>query len=222
MKSLSALLIRDLRVVFRQPGDLLQPLVFFVMVVALFPLAISPEKELLQTLAPGVIWVAALLSTLVSLEMLFKTDFRDGTLEQQVLAPVPLSLLVFAKVLAHWTVSGLPLVLLSPVLGLMFFVNGDTQWVIIVGLLMGTLVFSFIGAIGAALTVGLKKGGVLLSILVLPLYLPVLIFASSAATAAGAGLPVAGHLAILGAILALTLSLAPLAIAVALRISLSS
>jgi len=222
MKNLLALLMRDLRVVFRQPGDLLQPLVFYVMVVALFPLAVSPEKELLQTLAPGVIWVAALLSTLVSLEMLFKTDFRDGTLEQQLLTPVPLPLLVFAKVFAHWAVSGLPLVLLSPVLGIMFFVNGATQWIIIAGLLMGTLVFSFMGAIGAALTVGLKKGGVLLSILVLPLYLPVLIFASAAASAAGAGLPVAGHLAILGAILALTLALAPLAIAVALRISLSS
>ena len=214
-------MMRDLRIVFRQPGDLLQPLVFFVMVVSLFPLAISPEKQQLQTLAPGVIWVAALLSTLVSLELLFKADFRDGTLEQQLLAPQSLYLIVFAKVLSHWIISGLPLVLLSPVLGLMFFVTTETQWVLMAGLLLGTLVFSFIGAIGAALTVSLKKGGVLVSILVLPLYLPVLIFAAAAASAAGMGLPVAGHLAILGALLALTLALAPFAVAVALKISLS-
>jgi heme exporter protein B len=212
---------RDMTAAFRHPSDLVNPLIFFVVVVSLFPLAVSPESDFLREIAPGVLWVSALLATLLSLDMLFQSDFQDGTLEQMVLSPQPLYSSILAKVMTHWLLSGLPLTLLSPLLALMLFLPANGTQALMLTLLLGTPVLSFIGAIGSALTVGLRKTGLLLSLLVLPLYIPVLIFASGAVQAAAAGLPIAGHLALLGAMLALAVVLAPLAIASALRISLS-
>lgn len=212
---------RDMTAAFRHPSDLVNPLIFFVVVVTLFPLAVSPESDFLREIAPGVLWVSALLATLLSLDMLFQSDFQDGTLEQMLLSPQPLYSSILAKVSTHWLLSGLPLTLLSPLLALMLFLPPDGILALVLTLLIGTPVLSFIGAIGSALTVGLRKTGLLLSLLVLPLYIPVLIFASGAVQAAVAGLPIAGHLALLGAMLALSVVLAPLAIATALRISLS-
>ncbi|NIP72007.1 MAG: heme exporter protein CcmB, partial [Gammaproteobacteria bacterium] len=177
------------------------------LVVSLFPLGMTPESELLRTLAPGVIWVAALLATLLSLDRMFRSDFEDGALEQMLLAPHPVTVLVLAKVLAHWLVTGLPLLVVAPLLGVLLALPGQA---------LGPLL---VGAIGVALTVGLRKGGALLSLVVLPLYVPVLIFAASAVDAAAAGLPVIGHFYVLGALLVLALTLAPLAAAAALRIS---
>lgn len=216
-----AMIRRDITAAFRHPSDLINPLIFFLVVVTLFPLAVSPESVFLREIAPGVLWVSALLATLLSLDMLFQSDFQDGTLEQMVLSPQPLYVSILAKVMTHWLLSGLPLTLLSPLLALMLFLSADGIQALVLTLLIGTPVLSFIGAIGSALTVGLRKTGILLSLLVLPLYIPVLIFASGAVQAAVAGLPIVGHLALLGAMLALTLVLAPLAIAAALRISLS-
>lgn len=212
---------RDMTAAFRHPSDLVNPLIFFVVVVTLFPLAVSPESDFLREIAPGVLWVSALLATLLSLDMLFQSDFQDGTLEQMLLSPQPLYSSILAKVATHWLLSGLPLTLLSPLLALMLFLPADGIQALMLTLLLGTPILSFIGAIGSALTVGLRKTGLLLSLLVLPLYIPVLIFASGAVQAAVAGLPIVGHLALLGAMLALAVVLAPLAIATALRISLS-
>lgn len=216
-----AMIRRDITAALRHPSDLINPLIFFLVVVTLFPLAVSPESDFLREIAPGVLWVSALLATLLSLDMLFQSDYQDGTLEQMVLSPQPLYVSILAKVMTHWLLSGLPLTLLSPLLALMLFLSADGMQALVITLLIGTPILSFIGAIGSALTVGLRKTGLLLSLLVLPLYIPVLIFASGAVQAAVAGLPIVGHLALLGAILALTLVLAPLAIAAALRISLS-
>ena len=212
---------RDMTAAFRHPSDLVNPLIFFVVVVTLFPLAVTPESDFLREIAPGVLWVSALLATLLSLDMLFQSDFQDGTLEQMLLSPQPLYSAILAKVATHWLLSGLPLTLLSPLLAMMLFLSADGTQALMLTLLLGTPVLSFIGAIGSALTVGLRKTGLLLSLLVLPLYIPVLIFASGAVQAAVAGLPIAGHLALLGAMLALAVVLAPMAIATALRISLS-
>lgn len=216
-----AMIRRDMTAAFRHSSDLVNPLIFFVVVVTLFPLAVTPESAFLREIAPGVLWVSALLATLLSLDMLFQSDFQDGTLEQMLLSPQPLYSAILAKVTTHWLLSGLPLTLLSPLLAMMLFLPADGMKTLMLTLLIGTPVLSFIGAIGSALTVGLRKTGLLLSLLVLPLYIPVLIFASGAVQAATAGLPIAGHLALLGAILALTVVLAPLAIVTALRISLS-
>ena len=216
-----AMIRRDLTAAFRHSSDLVNPLIFFVVVVTLFPLAVTPESTFLREIAPGVLWVSALLATLLSLDMLFQSDFQDGTLEQMLLSPQPLYSAILAKVATHWLLSGLPLTLLSPLLAMMLFLPVDGIQALMLTLLLGTPVLSFIGAIGSALTVGLRKTGLLLSLLVLPLYIPVLIFASGAVQAATAGLPIAGHLALLGAILAMTVVLAPLAIVSALRISLS-
>jgi len=216
-----AMIRRDMTAAFRHPSDLVNPLIFFVVVVTLFPLAVSPDSTFLRDIAPGVLWVSALLATLLSLDMLFQSDFQDGTLEQMLLSPQPLYSAILAKVATHWLLSGLPLTLLSPLLAMMLFLPADGMQALMLTLLLGTPVLSFIGAIGSALTVGLRKTGLLLSLLVLPLYIPVLIFASGAVQAAAAGLPIVGHLALLGAILALTVVLAPLAIVTALRISLS-
>ncbi|MBY4675975.1 heme exporter protein CcmB [Marinobacterium arenosum] len=216
-----AVLKRDLLLAFRRRSDLLNPLIFFLMVASLFPLGISPEPTFLAQLAPGVVWVGALLATLLSMDSLFRSDFDDGTLEQTLLSPQPLFLVVLAKVLAHWMMTGLPLTLMAPLLGVMLFLPAEGMWGLIVSLLLGTPTLSLVGAIGAALTVGLRKGGVLISLLVLPLYIPVLIFGSSAVQAAVTGLPLGGYLALLGAMLALGVVLAPLAIAAALRISVS-
>lgn len=212
---------RELRLALRRRSDLVNPLIFFLMVATLFPLGVSPEPSVLATLAPGVVWVAALLSTLLAMDSLFRSDYEDGSLEQILLSPQPLFVVVFGKVLAHWMMTGLPLTLMAPLIGVMLFLPAEGMGGLVLSLLIGTPTLSLVGAIGAALTVGLRKGGVLISLLVLPLYIPVLIFGTAAVEAAVTGLPVAGHLALLGALLALGAALAPLAIAAALRISVS-
>lgn len=216
-----AMLKRDLQLSLRRKSELLNPLTFFLMVITLFPLGVSPEAGFLAELAPGVLWVAALLATLLSMDSLFRSDFDDGTLEQLLLSPQPLYVAVLAKVLAHWMLTGLALALVAPLIAVMLFLPAEGMPGLLLSLLLGTPTLSLIGAIGAALTVGLRKGGVLISLLVLPLYIPVLIFGTGAVQAAVTGLPLGGYLALLGALLALSLSLAPLAIGAALRISAS-
>ena len=213
------LLTREARLLFRRPADLLNPLVFFGIVVALFPLAVGPESKLLETLSPGLVWVAALLAVLLSLDGLFRSDFEDGSLEQWVLSPHPLPLLVLAKVLAHWLFSGLALVLLAPLLALMLGLPARCVPVLLLSLLLGTPILSLLGAVGAVLTVGLKRGGLLLALLILPLYIPVLILGSGALQSALQGLPVAGHLLWLASLTALAVTLTPFAIAAGLTIS---
>ena len=212
---------RDLLLSYRRKSDLVNPLIFFLMVATLFPLGVSPDPVFLAEVAPGVVWVAALLATLLSMDSLFRSDFEDGTLEQMLLSPQPLYMVVLAKVLAHWMLTGLPLTLLAPLLGVMLFLPADGMSGLVISLLLGTPTLSLVGAIGAALTVGLRKGGVLISLLVLPLYIPVLIFGSAAVQGAVTGLPLGGYFAILGAMLSLGLVMAPLAIGAALRISVS-
>ena len=212
-----ALLRRDLRLAWRQRGQAVNPLIFFVMVTALVPLAVGPEPALLTRLAPGMVWIMALLGTLLAADALFHEDFVDGALEHLVLSPQPLWLLVLAKVTAHWLVIGLPITLLSPLLGLMLALPDAGFMPLLAGLALGTLVFSLLGAVGGALTVALGGRSVLLSLLVLPLYVPVLIFGTSAVTQAVAGGGIGGPLALLGAIAALALAVAPFAAAAALR-----
>ncbi|MCH8496884.1 MAG: heme exporter protein CcmB [Marinobacter sp.] len=220
--AMMAVLRRDLQVSFRQRQDLFNPLLFFVIVVTLFPLGVSPEVSFLQLAGAGVLWVSALLATLLSLDSLFRHDFDDGTLEQLVLQPQPLYMLVLAKVAAHWLVTGLPLILLSPLLGVMVHLDGNSIAILCLTLLVGTPVLSLVGAIGAALTLGLRSGGVLLSLLIIPLYIPVLIFGTGTVAAAADGGSVSGHMALMGAMLVLAVTLAPLAAAASLRISLSN
>lgn len=215
-----ALLRRDLLLAIRKRAELTNPLLFFIIIVSLFPLALGPEPKILQRIAPAVIWVAALLSTLLSLESLFRSDFEDGSLEQMLMSPHPLSLLVFAKTTAHWLTTGFPLFLISPLLAILMNLQGEAMHALWITLLLGTPVLSLVGAIGVALTVGLRRGGVLLSLLILPLYVPVLIFSASAVDSAAAGLPVTGQLYIIAALLSLALVLAPFAAAAALRVSL--
>lgn len=213
------LLRREARLLCRRPAELANPLVFFAIVVALFPLAVGPDSQLLQTLSPGLVWVAALLAVLLSLDGLFRSDLDDGSLEQWVLSPQPLPLLVLAKVLAHWTFSGLALVLLAPVLALMLGLPAHCLPVLLGSLLLGTPVLSLLGAVGAALTVGLKRGGLLLALLILPLYIPVLILGSGALQAALQNMPASGYLLWLASLTALAVTLTPFAIAAGLRIS---
>ncbi len=213
------ILRRDLLLAMRRRSDVFTTLFFFVIVVSLFPLGIGPELETLRLIAPGVFWVAALLASMLALEKLFLVDYQDGALEQMLLAPQPLSLLVLGKVAAHWLVTGLPLVLLSPLLGLQYDLPGEVIGVLVTTLLVGTPALSLIGAIGAALTLGLRGGGVLVSLLVLPLYIPVLIFGAGAVEAEASGLGGAGHLMMLGAIGLGALVAAPLATSAALRVS---
>lgn len=217
---LLAALRRDLLLSFRRRSDVLASLVFFVMVSTLFPLGVGPEKSSLRTMAPGVLWVAALLASTLALTRLFSADLADGTLEQMALSSEPLALIVAGKVLAHWLVSGVPLVLLSPLLALQFGLASDAIGVLSLGLLLGTPVLSLVGAIGAALTLGTRGGGVLLSLLILPLTIPVLIFGAGAVSAQASGLDPQAHLLLLGGLLAASLALAPWATAGALRISL--
>ncbi len=217
----TAVLRRDLLLAFRHRGELANPLLFFVIVTSLFPLGVTPETDILRTMAPGVIWVAALLATLLSLESIFRSDFDDGALEQILLSPHPLPVLVLAKVAAHWLVTGVPIILLGPLLGVLLALPGASLSALFLTLLLGTPVLSLVGAIGVALTVGLRRGGALLSLIILPLYIPLLIFAANAVGAAAAGLPINGQLYFLGALLLLSLSLSPLATAAALRISMS-
>ncbi len=211
--------MRDLTLAMRHRSDVLTTVFFFIIVVSLFPLGVGPEAQLLKEMAAGVVWVAALLASMLSLTRLFADDYHDGTLEQLLLVPQPLSLIVLGKVLAHWIISGLPLVLMSPLLGLQFGLEGDALIMLMLTLLLGTPVLSLVGSIGAALTLGLRGGGVLVSLLVLPLYIPVLIFGAGAVAANAAGMGAEGHLSLMGAILLLALVLAPWASAAALRIS---
>lgn len=214
------IVVRDLTLEWRRRTDILSTLFFFVIVVSLFPLGIGPELALLRTIAPGVVWVAALLAWMLALGRLFTNDFHDGTLEQLLLTPQPLYLIVLGKVMALWLLSGLPLALLAPVLGIQFGLSADTLVVLVVSLLIGTPILGLIGSIGAALTLGLRSGGVLISLLILPLYIPVLIFGAGAVDASIAGLSPQANLSLLGALLAITLVFAPWATSAALRISL--
>lgn len=211
---------RELRIAMRKQTEILNPLWFFLIVITLFPLVIGPEPKLLAKIAPGVAWVAALLSALLSFERLFRDDFIDGSLEQLMISPQHLALSALAKVLAHWLLTGFPLILLSPIAALLLSLDSHIWWALVLTLLLGTPILSCLGAIGVALTVGLRKGGVLLSLLVLPLFIPVLIFSSSALEAAELSLPYNGQLAILGAMLCGAITLSPFAIAASLRISL--
>ena len=217
----AALIRRDMILAYRNHHELANPLAFFLMFASIFPLAINPEPVFLQKMAPGIVWIAALIASLLSLENLFRSDYDDGSIEQWVLSPHPLALLVLAKVVAHWCMSGLPMLLLAPLMGLLLQMPTASITIMEMTLLLGTPSLSLIGAIGVALTVGLKRGGMLLGLLILPLYIPVLIFATSAITAAASGLPVSGQLYFLAAMSLLGVSLAPWAIASALRISVS-
>jgi heme exporter protein B len=217
--AIAALVHRDLLLAWRRPGEALHPLVFYVMVVVLFPLSLGPETGMLQRIAPGIVWVAALLASMLSLENLFHADFEDGSLEQLLLSRHPLVLLALAKISAHWLVTGLPLLLLAPVLGVLMQLPGRALLVLWQSLLLGTPVLSLIGAVAAALTAARRRGGVLTVILVLPLYLPVLILGAAAADAAAGGLPAGTHLQLLGALLLLSATLAPWAVAAAVRIA---
>lgn len=213
------LILREARLLARRPAELANPLVFFAIVIALFPLAVGPETQMLRTLSPGLIWVAALLAVLLSLENLFRSDFEDGSLEQWVVSPHPLTVLVLAKVFAHWLFSGLALVLLSPVLAIMLGLPADRVPILLASLLLGTPILSLLGAVGAALTVGLKRGGILLALLILPLYIPVLILGSGVLQAALQGLPTLGYLLWMASLMMLTITLSPFAIAAGLKIS---
>lgn len=219
MNAVLLTLRRDLLLAARRRSEVLTALFFFVVVVSLFPLGIGPEPAQLRRIAPGVLWVAALLATLLGLPRLFAADHADGTLEQMALSPEPFALLMAGKVAAHWLLCGLPLVLLAPVLGLQFGLDADALGVLMVSLLIGTPLLSLIGAIGAALTLGVRGGGVLLSLLVLPLFIPALVFGAGAVEAHSAGLGVRGHFSVLGAMLAIALFFAPWATTSALRIA---
>lgn len=210
---------RDLLVALRHRADLLTTLVFFAIVASLFPLGVGSDTALLRLMGPGVVWVAALLASMLALTRLFASDYGDGTLEQLALSPHPLTLLVLAKTGAHWLASGLPLVIIAPLLGLQFDLNADAQLVLLASLLLGTPTLSLIGAVGAALTLGVRGGGALLSLLVLPLYVPVLIFGAGAVEASAAGLDAGAHLSLLGALLLVALVFAPWATAVSVRIA---
>jgi heme exporter protein B len=220
VKAFLGILRRDLLLAMRRKAEVLTALFFFVIVSSLFPLGIGPEPALLRKIGPGVLWVGALLATMLGLQRMFAADHADGTLEQMVLSSAPLPLLVAGKIAAHWLVSGLPVVLLAPVLGLQFDLDADALVVLTAGLLVGTPVLSLLGAIGAALTLGVRGGGALLSLLVLPLYIPTLIFGAGAVQAHLSGQGAGGHLSLLGALLAVSLFFAPWATTAALRISL--
>ena len=215
------LLRRDLLLALRNRAEYAVPLLFFVLVITLFPLALGAEPVLLARIAPGIIWVAALLASMLSLESIFRSDFDDGSLEQILLSAHPAGVLVLAKVGAHWLVTGLPLLIIAPLLAEMLGVDARAQPVLLLTILLGTPVLSLVGAIGVALTVGLRKGGIILSLLVLPLYVPVLIFAASAVDNAAQGFDVSAPMYMLLAFLFLSLSLSPWATAAALRMSAS-
>lgn len=220
-QAFSYLLRRDLLLALRNRAEIANPLLFFVLVITLFPLAIGAEPNLLARIAPGVIWVAALLSSMLSLDGIFRSDFEDGTLEQMLLSAHPLAVLVLAKVSAHWLVTGLPLLLVAPLLAMMLGMQASVYGVLMLTILLGTPVLSLVGAIGVALTIGLRKSGIILSLLILPLYVPVLIFAASAVEVTASGLPASTQLFMLCGFLFLALSLSPVATAAALKMSMS-
>jgi heme exporter protein B len=220
-RAFALLLRRDLLLAYRRRSEIANPLIFFVLITSLFPLGLGTDAGVLRTIGPGVIWVAALLASLLSLDGMFRSDFEDGSLEQFMLSAHPVSILVMAKVFAHWLVTGLPLLAVSPLLGVLLSIPAEGIGMLMLTLLLGTPVLSLIGAVGVALTIGLRQGGVILSLLVLPLYVPVLIFATDAVGTTIAGIPVTAQLYILAAMLVLAVSLAPLATAASLRVSLS-
>ncbi len=213
------LIFRDLKLAFRQLGDIFSVLFFFIIVVSLFPLGIGADLDLLKKIAAGIIWVAALLSTMLSLNKLFANDFSDGSLEQLMLLPTSLSVVAFAKIVSHWLISGLPLAIFSPILGIQFNLSGEELWVLVLSLLLGTPALSAIGAIGSALTIGLKSSSVLLSLLILPLYIPILIFGAGAIDSAISGMQYSAHLSLISAITLSSLFLSPFATAMAIRTS---
>ncbi len=215
------LLRRDLLLGFRNRSELANPLLFFVLVITLFPLAVGAEPNLLARISPGIIWVAALLASMLSLDAIFRSDFEDGTLEQMLLSAHPVPVLVLAKVTAHWLVTGLPLLMVAPMLAMMLGLDESAYGILLLTILLGTPVLSLIGSIGVALTIGLRKGGIILSLLVLPLYVPVLIFAASAVDVSSVGLDAGAQIKMLMAFLFLALSLSPVATAAALRMSMS-
>ena len=217
MSAFTALLTRDLRLAFRQGGDVANVVAFFALAVILFPFGVGPDPDLLARISAGVLWVTALLAALLSLERLFESDYHDGSLEALVLMPVPLEIQVLAKCAAHWLTTGLPLTIVAPVLALVLHFDAAGYPALVAALLLGTPVLSLIGAIGAALTLGARRAGVLLSLLVLPLYIPVLIFGVAASEAAALGLESRPHLLLLAALFATSLALAPWAAAAALR-----
>ncbi len=220
-KAFMAMFMRDLRIAFRQRAEITLPVIFFVVVVSLFPLAISPAPEILKIIGPGVIWVAALLSILLSLQSLFRSDYDDGSMEQILLSPYPGPLLVLARILAQWCITGLPLVLISPLLGLLLHLEAHVINILFVSLLIGVPYLNMVGTIGVALTIGLRQAGALLSLLVLPLYVPVLIFGSNAVVSASKNMPYEGQLLWLAALLVMATTLSPFVINSALRVSCS-
>lgn len=219
-RSMLAVASRDLLVSMRRRADVLTAVLFFAIVVSLFPLGVGADPQILRVIGPGVVWVAALLASMLALGRLFAGDYSDGTLEQLALAGEPLVVLVMAKSASHWLVTGLPLVLLSPLLGLQFDLPAGALWVLALSLALGTPVLSLLGAIGAALTLGVRGSGGLIALLVLPLYVPVLIFGASAVAAAADGMQSGGQLSILGAMLLASSALAPWAVAAGVRIAL--
>lgn len=210
---------RDLTLAIRTPSQWINPLLFFVIAVSLFPLGVGPDPNQLSEIAAGVIWVAALLATMLSQDSLFRTDFEDGCLEQMLTSPQPVIIMVAAKVSAHWLLTGLPLILLSPLLAVLMGLTVEGWQALFLTLLLGTPILSLLGALGAALVVSVNRGGVLLSLLVLPLCIPVLIFSTTAVQTASVGLSIEGHLSLLGALLALSITLTPVAIAGALSVT---
>lgn len=209
MSALFAIVHRDLLLVMRRKSEVLTALFFFIVVTSLFPLGIGADAALLRKIAPGVIWVAALLATLLGLQRMFAADYMDGALEQMALSPYPLVLLVAGKILAHWIVCGLPLVILAPIIGIQFDLDASSLYVLMGTLLLGTPVLSLLGSIGAALTLGVRGGSLLMSLLILPLYVPVLIFGAGAVYANSVGLDTTGHFSLLGALLILALAFVP-------------
>lgn len=213
-----AVLRRDLLVAFRRRAEISNPVLFFVLIVTLFPLGIGTDPAVLQSAASGIIWVSALLAVVLSLDYLFRSDFADGSLEQMLLSPYPLTVLVLAKIMAHWLVTGLPLLIVAPLLAIFLGLPQSALATLLITLLLTTPVLSLIGSIGASLTIGLRRGGMILSLLVLPLYIPALIFASNAVEMASNGLPVTPQINILLAIFFISVTLAPLPVAAAIKI----
>ena len=220
MKIYTKTLARDLKIALRNPSSFLNPLLFFVIAISLFPLAISPEAHTLSNIGPGVIWVTCMLSVLLSLNALFHYDYDNGVLEQMVISPYSLSLMLLAKITAHWLLTGLPIILLSPLMGMVLFLDIDSIYILMLTLLLATPSLSLIGAIGASLIVGIKNSGMLLSLLILPLYIPILIFATSAVSQAQFDLSISGQLYFLATILLISLMTSPFVSAIALKNSL--
>ena len=215
------LTLRDLKLAYRRRSEAFTPILFFLIVISLFSIGIGPNSEEIHQWGPGIIWVTSILSTLLGLGLLFQSDYEDGSLEQLLISPHFIPILILSKVIAHWIITGAPLVLISPLVGLILQIDTVATKTLVYSLLLGTPTLSLVGALGAALTVGLKRGGLLLSILILPLYVPILIFGANAVQFAIHGIPVTGHLYILGAFLSLSLFLAPIAISGALRASMN-